>query len=108
MNSPRIFLPQIEIAPQADELLATILLVNDSPAWMAVVRRAFDAKGFALRLANDLEAAERQARDTSFDLVILDPAIASCDCAKLCRALRSELSGDVPILLLGDSDDHRL
>src|SRR5262249_46041102 len=110
MDSSDIFLPRIEVATQTSQSPASILLISEAQTWLAAAREALVAPAFALRTAGDLESAVRQARAATFDLIIADTANPDCHCAELCRALRAEVSGDVPILLLGadDGDEQAL
>lgn len=81
---------------------ATILVVDDDPGILDVVRYALEREGFDVRTAVDLTEAER-ALDGRVDLVVLDIMLPGGSGVELCRNLRSTGS-IVPVILLTARD----
>ena len=85
----------------------TVLIVDDEPAIVAVVRDYLEHVGFAVLTATDGPAALRVARRQEPDLVVLDLGLPSIDGLDVIRELRR--SSSVPIIVLtarGDEADR--
>ena len=78
--------------------LATILVVDDEPRIVQIVRDYLQHGGFAVLVASDGPTALRTARTGRPDLVVLDLGLPGQDGLDVARALRRD--GDVPIIML--------
>ncbi len=78
--------------------MATILVVDDEPRIVRLVRDYLEHGGFHVLTAADGSAALRSARTGRPDLVILDLGLPGADGLDVARALRRE--GAVPIIML--------
>jgi DNA-binding response OmpR family regulator len=76
----------------------TVLLVDDEPEIVRILRDYLERAGFAVLTAADGEAAVAAARRHKPDLVVLDLALPSLDGLDVARALRGD--GEVPIIML--------
>jgi two-component system, OmpR family, response regulator MprA len=75
-----------------------ILVVDDDPEILSVVRRGLAYEGYAVDTAADGAEALARAREKGPDLVILDVMMPGIDGIEVARRLRQ--GGDVPILML--------
>jgi two-component system, OmpR family, alkaline phosphatase synthesis response regulator PhoP len=85
----------------------TVLVVDDEPGIVTVVRDYLEHGGFAVLTAGDGPAALRIARTQAPDLVVLDLGLPSLDGLDVIRELRR--SSAVPIIVLtarGDEADR--
>ncbi len=78
--------------------MATILVVDDEPRIVQLVRDYLEHGGFTVLVASDGAAALRSARTGRPDLVILDLGLPGLDGLDVARALRRD--GEVPIIML--------
>jgi DNA-binding response OmpR family regulator len=78
--------------------VATILVVDDEPRIVQLVRDYLEHGGFTVLVASDGQAALRTARTGRPDLVILDLGLPGLDGLDVARALRRD--GEVPIIML--------
>src|SRR5438105_7251092 len=78
--------------------VATILVVDDEPRIVQIVRDYLQHGGFAVLVASDGPTALRTARTGRPDLVVLDLGLPGQDGLDVARALRRD--GDVPIIML--------
>jgi two-component system alkaline phosphatase synthesis response regulator PhoP len=78
--------------------LATILVVDDEPRIVQLVRDYLEHGGFTVLVASDGPSALRSARTGRPDLVVLDLGLPGLDGLDVTRALRRE--GEVPIIIL--------
>jgi DNA-binding response OmpR family regulator len=78
--------------------MKTILVVDDEPGIVRVVRDYLEHGGFTVLTANDGEAALRMARTLKPDLVVLDLGLPGLDGLDVTRALRR--ASAVPIIML--------
>ncbi len=76
-----------------------ILLVDDDPKVLSLMRRGLAYAGYAVDLAADGEKALSIARDSPPDLVVLDVMLPGLDGIEVCRRLRAG-DPDLPILML--------
>src|SRR5438094_7514705 len=79
-------------------VVATILVVDDEPRIVQIVRDYLQHGGFAVLVASDAASALRTARTGRPDLVVLDLGLLGQDGLDVARALRRD--GDVPIIML--------
>jgi DNA-binding response OmpR family regulator len=80
------------------DAVATILVVDDEPQIVRLVRDYLEHSGFGVLTATDGPTALRTARSGSPDLVILDLGLPGLDGLDVARALRRD--GEVPIIML--------
>jgi len=78
--------------------MKTILVVDDEPGIVRLVRDYLEHGGFTVLTASDGEAALRASRTIKPDLVVLDLGLPGLDGLDVTRALRRE--GPVPIIML--------
>ncbi len=78
--------------------MAKILVVDDDPGIVKVVRAYLEQEGFQVLTAYDGKQAMRIARHDRPDLVVLDLMLPEMDGWDVCRALRKE--SDVPVIML--------
>ena len=78
--------------------MKTILVVDDEPGIVRIVRDYLEQGGFTVLAASDGEAALRAARTIKPDLVVLDLGLPGLDGLDVTRALRRD--GPVPIIML--------
>jgi DNA-binding response OmpR family regulator len=76
----------------------TILVVDDEPRIVQLVRDYLEHGGFTVLTASDGPAALRTARTGRPDLVVLDLSLPGLDGLDVARSLRRE--GEVPIIML--------
>jgi DNA-binding response OmpR family regulator len=81
----------------------TILVVDDEPAIVQVIRDRLSQEGFQVRAAGSGEAALDAARDP-LDLVILDLMLPDLDGFEVLRRLRQQ-GLDLPVVILTARDD---
>src|SRR3979411_2494381 len=80
------------------DAVPTILVVDDEPRIVQLVRDYLEHGGFTVLVASDGAAALRTARTGRPDLVILDLGLPGLDGLDVARALRRD--GEVPIIML--------
>src|SRR5258706_12804552 len=73
--------------------VATILLVDDEPRIVQLVRDYLEHGGFTVLVASDAPSALRTARTGRPDLVVLDLGLPGIDALDVARALRREDEG---------------
>ena len=78
--------------------MATILVVDDEPRIVQLVRDYLEHGGFTVLVASDGQTALRTARTGRPDLVVLDLGLPGLDGLDVARALRRD--GEVPIIML--------
>src|ERR1019366_8832944 len=78
--------------------VATILVVDDEPRIVQLVRDYLEHGGFTVLVASNGAAALRSARTGQPDLVVLDLGLPGLDGLDVARALRRD--GEVPIIML--------
>jgi len=75
-----------------------ILVIEDDPAVVEVLRLYLEAEGFAVDAASSGEAGLEQARANPPDLVVLDVRLPGMDGWAVARALKQER--DLPLIML--------
>jgi len=78
--------------------MSKVLVVDDDPGIVKVVRAYLEQEGFQVLVAYDGKKAMQIARNDKPDLVVLDLMLPEMDGWDVCRALRKE--SDVPIIML--------
>ncbi|MHB1131247.1 MAG: response regulator transcription factor [Chloroflexota bacterium] len=82
---------------------ARILVVDDDPKILSLMRRGLAFAGYAVSTAADGEEALRLARDNPPQLVVLDVMLPGLDGLEICRRLRAG-EPELPILMLTAKD----
>jgi DNA-binding response OmpR family regulator len=88
-------------------MVKTVLVVDDEPKIVDVVREYLEHAGFSVRTAGDGPAALERARALAPDLVVLDLGLPGLDGLDVARQLRR--SSRVPVIILtarGDEVDR--
>jgi two-component system response regulator MprA len=75
-----------------------VLIADDDPKILALLRRGLRHSGFEVEEASDGHAALALAARTQPDLVVLDVGMPGLDGYEVCRRLRA--TSDVPVLML--------
>lgn len=85
---------------------AKILIVDDEPQIIRVLRTALSTQGYAVRIAsNGVEGAD-VALEWQPDLVITDVSMPEMNGVELCQELRA--NSDVPIIVLSVRNNERM
>ncbi len=85
----------------ADMMQKTLLLVEDDPDLLEILRLTFELEGYRLVLARDGDEALKMAHRHGPDLIVLDVMLPKLDGIEVCRQLRAESAfRRVPILML--------
>jgi two-component system OmpR family response regulator len=86
-----------------------VLVVEDDPKVRDLLRRGLEQQSFAVAVAADGAEALWQARESSFDAIVLDVMLPDTDGFAVCDQLRVD-GGWAPILMLTALDDvqHRV
>jgi two-component system, OmpR family, response regulator MprA len=82
---------------------ARVLVVDDDPRILSLLRRGLSFEGYQVSTADDGLGALMAARDELPDLVVLDLMMPGLDGLEVCRRLRAG-DEDVPILMLTARD----
>jgi len=83
-----------------------VLVVDDEPAILRVVRAGLEARGYRVRTATDGQGAIDLVALEAPDLVVLDLGLPDLDGVDVCRRIRGWT--DVPIVVLSaDGSDQR-
>src|SRR6185312_1903337 len=85
---------------------AKILIVDDEPQIMRVLRTALSAQGYSVRVASNGAEGADMAREWNPDLVITDVSMPEMNGVDLCRELRQE--SRVPIIVLSVRNNERM
>ena len=87
--------------PHIDLSGARILLVDDTPANLKVLREALEPEGYSILVATDGETALRVAGSASPDLILLDVQMPGIDGYETCRRLKQEeATQDIPVIFV--------
>ena len=82
---------------------ACILVVDDDPRILSLMRRVLELEGYTVLNAADGDSAVDLVRRETIDLVILDVMLPGLDGFEVCRTVRRE--SVVPILMLTARDE---
>src|SRR5438128_8315099 len=77
---------------------ARVLVVDDDPNMLSMLRRLLGFEGYTVSTAPDGESALRLAATERPDVVVLDVMLPGIDGLQVCRGVRSRTG--VPVLLL--------
>jgi CheY-like chemotaxis protein/phosphoribosyl 1,2-cyclic phosphodiesterase len=101
--SSRVLGPAVRSSHRRAPQETTILLVDDDPAIIELLKETLADEGYQLLSANDGEAALVLARTQRPDVVVLDWIMPKRDGLSVCRALRADPDprlADVPVILI--------
>lgn len=80
---------------------ATILVVDDSPDNVTILRTLLEARGYRVLSASDGQAALARVREARPDLVLLDVMMPGMDGWQVCRAIKSRAeSADIRVVMV--------
>jgi len=82
-----------------------ILIIDDEPPIRRFLRTSLSAQKYLVEEAEDGKTALEVAKQTSFDLVVLDLGLPGMDGFEVIRSLRDEGS-DIPIVVLSSRTDE--
>ncbi len=85
-----------------------ILVVDDEPHIVELVRYNLAREGFEVSVAYDGHEALRQAREQAPDLIVLDLMLPYVDGLEVCRHLRRESGVPILVLTAKDSEQDRV
>ena len=77
-----------------------ILLVDDEPHVIRVIKLALDRKGYQVDVARNGEQGLEKLRTQTYDVLITDYQMPRMDGQELCRALHDEIAGPKPLTLI--------
>ena|ERR1035441_8020790 len=84
----------------------TILVVDDTPTNLDVVRSILEAEGFRTLTASDGPGAREMSRTRQPDLILLDVLMPGETGFETCAQLKSDpVTADIPIIFLSSLDD---
>src|SRR5437764_9650538 len=95
--------PTTMLRPMDDK--KKILVVDDEAQIIRVLRHILNAHGYAVRAAEDGEAALEVFREWTPELVLTDLQMPNIDGLELCRRVRK--ISDVPIIVLSVRNDEK-
>ena len=85
-----------------------VLLVDDDPANLVLLRQALDGRGYRLLVATSGEDALRVAQRSRPSLVLLDVLMPGMDGFEACRRLRADpATADAAFIFLSALEDSR-
>ena len=92
-------------APHATK---TILVLDDSPVSLGLMRAALESEGYRVEVAADLSAFERHRASLAPDLILLDVQMPEVFGDDVAVTLREWHEVRVPILLVSSLDENEL
>jgi two-component system alkaline phosphatase synthesis response regulator PhoP len=85
----------------------TILVVDDEPDFVSIVKKNLEKAGFAVEVAYDGVEGMEKVKANPPDAIVLDVMMPEKDGYKVCSELKKdETYSDIPILLLTAVADH--
>jgi signal transduction histidine kinase/CheY-like chemotaxis protein len=86
-----------------------LLLVEDDPSAVRLLREYLDKAGYALRVARDGETALAMARSQRPDAVLLDVLLPGLDGWEVLRRLKADSElGDIPVVIVTVVDEREV
>jgi CheY-like chemotaxis protein len=83
----------------------TVLLVDDDPLILEILRTILDLEEFAVTTVSDGRQALETVAETRPDVVVCDVMMPELDGFEVCRALKSQpTTADLPVILLTARD----
>jgi len=86
-------------AAETGESLPTLLVADDDPAFCRIVKRAMEARGFAVRVAHDVEHAVWMAEEDSPEYALVDLNMPGASGLTLVQKLK-QLDGETCVVVL--------
>ena len=87
--------------PPIDLTGSKILLVDDTPDNLRVLRQTLEAEGYNILAATSGETALRIARNAQPDLILLDVMMPGMDGFETCRRLKGEaVTQEIPVVFV--------
>lgn len=83
----------------------TILIVEDEPSIVTLIKYNLDKAGFQTEVAYNGEEAIRLTENNEFDLIVLDLMLPKMDGMEVCKTIRKN-HNFIPILMLTAKDDE--
>lgn len=83
----------------------TILIVEDEPSIVMLIKYNIEKAGFLTDVAVDGEIAIKKSRENKYDLIILDIMLPKIDGMVVCKTIRKD-ENQVPILMLTAKDEE--
>jgi DNA-binding response OmpR family regulator len=77
----------------------TVLIIEDDPTMLRVLKDNFEYSGYVVETAGDGEQGSRVALDRKVDLIVLDIMLPGINGYEICRRVR-EKGLDMPIIML--------
>ncbi|MBM3235624.1 response regulator [Candidatus Poribacteria bacterium] len=97
---------QTQVALNADSTGATILIVDDIPANLNLLREALEPQGYKILGTTSGERALQIAHRTTPDLILLDIVMPGIDGFETCRRLKAEpKTADIPVIFITVKDE---
>ena len=81
-----------------------ILVVDDDPNMLSMLRRTLGFEGYSVTVAGDGEAALRSADMILPDIVVVDVMLPGMNGLELCRRIRARQPEELPVLMLTARD----
>ena len=91
-------------SPDRIAIMPTILVVDDEPQIVELLRSYLERDGFTVKHAPDGEKALEVLRQTPPDLVLLDVMLPRLDGREVCKRIRAD--GTTPIIMLTARDEE--
>lgn len=82
-----------------------VLAADDDPTVALLMPVALAAPGFSVTVVGDGAAALAEFKQNPFDIVLLDVEMPEMDGFEVCRAIRQEAGGQVPVFLVSGHND---
>jgi diguanylate cyclase (GGDEF)-like protein len=97
---------EAQVTRATAEGAAVILVADDEPVNLALIKRRLEWEGYLVYTAQDGGEAVERAHAVAPDLVILDVMMPVLDGLQACRLLKeSEQTRDIPVIFLSALDD---
>jgi DNA-binding response OmpR family regulator len=91
----------------ADDGRGRILIIDDEPGIVQVIRRCLSVEGFRVEAADDGVTGLAKAVAQGHDLVLLDLALPGVEGIEVLRRLR-EVKPSQPVVMISSTADHTL
>jgi signal transduction histidine kinase len=90
----------------ADHISGEVLIVEDTPASLALLTELMQNAGYSVRQAQDGEMALLSVQTRAPDIILLDVRMPGIDGYEVCRRLKAEpTTADVPVIFLSALQD---
>lgn len=85
-----------------------VLVADDDPTVALLMPVALAAPDFSVKVVGDGAAALAEFKNNPFDIVLLDVEMPEMDGFEVCRAIRQEVGGQVPVFLVSGHNDQQV